>query len=549
MPPESAHELQGRCQMSSQHRWPRPMRTMAALVLAAGLLVGLHPTTWAQAAKDALIVAVGGDIETIDPPVTSGAPFQHEIISNLYDFLLDFGVRKAETGELIGDLNRFTGEIAKSFTVSADGRATFRLRENARFADGTPVTAEDVKYSYERIFGVNAVTAALLRMATVNNAGQVRAVDKNTVEIRMARPNPLLFGNMSQFGHAIVSAAQVKAQATAQDPWATAWMKTHAVGAGAFRLERWTPGSEIVLARNEHYWAGPAKLRQIVFKIVPDPSTRALLLRRGAVDVAYDLALEDLETLRNDPNVTVRKFPTTIVKYLGMNVKVRPFDNVKVRQAIAFAIPYDTIIKEAVKGYGVPLRSAVPKGMVSHDDSVFAYGTNPERAKALLAEAGLGGGFRTRLTVRSGFPVDEQIAVWVQSALRGIGVEVDIDKLPLAGYTERLRRHEFPGLFIHEWLSINNDPFYHYFWLFKQGCCNYGNWENPEVTELISTMMLNTNTVARNDASRRVQRIIMGEAPWAFLFQPDYTISMRKQVKGYIYYPDRYNRWYSVYKD
>lgn len=531
------------------YRLQHVMRCAAILLLAAVVLVGGYlPITQAQVGKDSLVVAVGGDIETIDPPVTSGAPFQHEIISNLYDFLIDFGVRKTETGESVGDLNRFTGEIAKSFTISPDGRAVFRLRENAKFSDGTRVTVEDIKYSYDRIFGVNAVTAALLRMATVNDATQVRIVDPGTVEIKMARPNPLLFGNMSQFGHAIVKEATVKAQATGQDAWATTWMKTHAAGAGAFLLERWTPGSEVVLARNEHYWAGPAKVKQISFKIVPDAATRALLLRRGAVDVAYDLALDDLETLRNDPNVTVRRYPTTIVKYLGMNVNVKPFDNVKVRQAIAYAVPYDTILKEAVKGYGLPLRSPVPKGMPSTDDSV-TYATNPQRARQLLTEAGLGGGFRTRLTLRAGFPVDEQIGVWVQSALRSVGVEVEIDKLPLAGYTDRLRKHEFPGLFIHEWLSINNDPFYHYFWLFRQGCCNYGNWSNPEVADLINTMMLNTNTSTRNDASRRAQKIILEEAPAAFLFQPEYVIAMRKNVRGYIYYPDRYNRWHSVSKE
>lgn len=536
--------------MMDKSRVRRVVRmTVVLLLVAIFLAAGFLPVTQAQVGKDTLVVAAGGDIETIDPPVTSGAPFQHEIITNLYDFLIDFGVRKTDTGELIGDLNRFTGEVAKSFTVSSDGRAVFRLRENAKFSDGTPVTAEDVKYSYDRIFGVNAVTAALLRMATVNEAAQVLIVDPHTIEIRMARPNPLLFGNMSQFGHAVVKAATVKAQATAQDPWATTWMKTHAAGSGPFALDRWTSGSEIVLARNEYYWAGPAKLRQISFKIVPEPSTRALLLRRGAVDVAYDLALDDLDALRNDPNVAVRRFPTTIVKYLGMNVNVKPFDNVKVRQAIAYAVPYDTVIKEAVKGYGLPLRSPVPKGMPSNDESGFVYGTNPQRARQLLTEAGLGSGFRTRLTVRAGFPVDEQIGVWVQSALRSVGVEVEIDKLPLAGYTERLRRHEFPGLFLHEWLSINNDPFYHYFWLFRQGCCNYGNWSNAEVTDLINTMMLTSNTTIRNDASRRAQKIIMEEVPAAFLFQPDYVIAMRKSVKGFIYYPDRYNRWYSVSKE
>lgn len=176
------------------------------------------------------------------------------------------------------------------------------------------------------------------------------------------------------------------------------------------------------------------------------------------------------------------------------------------------------------------------------------YNTNAERARQLLAEAGVPRGFKTSLVVRAGFPVDEQIAVWVQSALRPIGVEVEIEKLPLAGYTERLRKHELP-FFIHEWLSINNDPFYHYFWLFKDGCCNYANWVDDTVSDLINTQMLATNTSTRNEASRRVQKIIMESAPWVFLYQPDYVVSMRKNVKGYVFYPDRYTRYYTIFKE
>ena len=533
------------------------MRRLAwwnAIGLAVGGVVALTAVphglleVQAQANRETLIVAVGGDIATIDPPVTSGAPFQHEIITNLYDFLIDFGVRRTGAGDPIGDLNRFTGKVAKAWTVSADGTATFRLRENARFADGSPVTAEAVKYSYDRIFGVKAVTAALMRMAAVADADHVTAVDPTTAKIKMDTTNPLLFGNMAQFGHAIVNPALVKPHASGQDPWATAWMKTHDAGAGPFVLDRWTPGSEIVLRRNDHYWAGPAKLSQIVFKIVPEPSTRVLLLRRGAVDVSTDLPLQDLETLRRDAGIAVRQFPTTIVKYIGMNVRAKPFDSLKVRQAIAYAVPYDTIMKEAVKGFGRPLRSPVPAGMPSHDESAWTYATDPQRAKQLLTEAGFAGGFKTALTIRAGFPVDEQIAVWVQSALRPLGVEVEIEKVPLAGYTERLLKHEM-AFFVHEWLSINNDPFYHDFWLFKQGCCNYGNYQNDEVTGLIGMLMLSTNSRSRNEASVKIQKIILGDAPWVFLYQPDYTIAMRKSVKGFVFYPDRYTRYYTVSKE
>jgi peptide/nickel transport system substrate-binding protein len=536
--------------MQWQRRWRRLVKPVTVVLagLIALVMLGEAPSLWAQGASDTLIVAVGGDIQTIDPPVTSGAPFQHEIITNLYDFLIDFGLRQTDSGETVGDLNRFTGKVAKAWTVSQDGTVTFRLRENARFADGTPVTAEAVKYSYERIFGVNAVTAALMRMASVPDASHLSMVDAHAVTMKMDKPNGLLFGNMSQFGHAIVNPAQVKPHAGAQDPWSRDWLKTHAAGAGPFMLERWVPGSEIVLARNPHYWAGPAKLARIDFKIVPDASTRALLLRRGSVDIAMDLAFQDLERLKTDRSVVVRDFPTTIVRYIGMNVNVKPFDNVKVRQAVAYAVPYDTIMKEVVKGFGRPLRSPVPAGMPSHVDAAAMYATNQQRARQLLAEAGLAGGFKTKLTVRAGFPTDEQIAVWVQSALRPVGIDVEIEKLPLAGYTERLLKHDL-AFFLHEWLSINNDPFYHYFWLFKPGCCNYGNYQNAAITEQLATNLLSTNTVTRNQSSQQLQKTIADDAPWVFLYQPDYVIAMRKGVKGFIYYPDRYNRYFTVHKE
>ena len=519
----------------------------------AGLLVVLLlsavPDARGATPADTLIVAVSGDIVSIDPPFSAGAPFQNEIITNLYDYLVEFGTKPDGKGGIVGDLNSFASKLAQSWTLSPDGtKVTFKLRPGARFANGDPVTVQDVKYTYDRIFGVKAVTSALTKMAAVDGPESIRIVDPHTIEMTLSKGNPLLFGNMAQYGHGITQEKVLKPHASMDDPWATKWLKTNHAGGGPFALERWTPGAEIVLVRNEHSWAGPAKLKRVIFKIVPEATTRTLLLRNGSVDIAAELPFPDVHALQGDANVQVLSFPSTIVKYIAMNVKTPPFDQVKVRQAVASAVPYDTILREVVKGFGRQLKGLAPDGMPTADPSRWRYATDIGKAKQLLAEAGVAGGFKTTMTIRAGFSADEQIAVWVQSALRPLNVDVTIEKLPLAGYTDRLRKKEM-AFFVHEWLSINNDPFYHYFWLAQPGCCNYGNYDNPHVTALIKEFMLTTDARARAEASRRVQRLFMDDAPWVFLYQPDVIVTMRKNVKGYVFWPDRYVRYHSIFKE
>jgi len=523
------------------------MRTLRLGLMICLLAIAGGAT--AATPADVLIVAVSGDLVSIDPPFSSGAPFQNEVITNLYDYLVEFGTKPDGKGGVMGDLNRFAGKLAQSWTVSPDGtRVTFKLRPGAKFANGEPVTVQDVKASYDRIFGVKAVTAALTKMAAVEGPESIRIVDPQTIEFTLAKGNPLLFGNMAQYGHGISQEKAVKAHAAPDDPWATRWLKTADAGGGPFALERWTPGSEIVLRRNEHYWAGPARLKQVVFKIVPEAATRTLLLRQGAVDIATDLPFQDVLALQGDPNVQVVSFPSTIVKYMAMNVRAAPFDNVKVRQAVSYTVPYETIMKEVVKGFGRQLKSLAPEGMLTADPALWRYQTDPAKARQLLAEAGLAGGVKATLTIRAGIPADEQIAVWVQSALRPVGIDLTIEKLPLAGFTDRMRKKEM-AFFVHEWLSINNDPFYHYFWLAQPGCCNYANYDNPQVTGLIKEYMLTTDARGRAEASRKVQQLFVEDAGWVFLFQPDVIFTMRKNVKGFVYWPDRYVRYHTMYKE
>jgi peptide/nickel transport system substrate-binding protein len=232
-----------------------------------------------------------------------------------------------------------------------------------------------------------------------------------------------------------------------------------------------------------------------------------------------------------------------------MNSDVKPFNNVKVRQAISYAVPYKTILSQVLQGYGRQLTSPIPFGTPTHTGAYFDYSTNVQKAKQLLSQAGYPNGFSTELDVASGVDEGQETAVWVQQALGQIGIKVNIQQLPGATFTSRLQKHQLGFFFFNNWISINNDPFYHLYWLFRSACCDYTNYNNKTVWNAIDTNLLSNNPSQRAQASDMVQKQIMSDSPWVFLYQPDFVLAMRKNVHGYVYYSsDRFTRYKFLYK-
>ena len=305
-----------------------------------------------------------------------------------------------------------------------------------------------------------------------------------------------------------------------------------------------------MLVRNENYAGEPAKIGRIIFKVIPDPSSRLAQLQSGAVDIAYELPRKDIALLEADPNITVARNPSRFVVFLGMNTQVEPFDDPKVRQAISYAVPYETILTEVLQGYGQQLTSPIPNGTPTHTDEFFVYQSDPEKAKALLAEAGFPDGFETTLQVASGVQEGKETAVWVQQALAEVGIKVEIQEMPGAAFTEQLQKHELGFFFFNNWISINNDPFYHLYWLFRSDCCNYTNYDNAAVHTMIDDNLLATDQAARDQAALDAQKAIIDDAAWVFLYQPDNIIAMRSNVKGYVFYSaDRFTRYKHLSKE
>lgn len=534
--------------------WSVTLRSFGFLLATVFLLSGGVSVSYAQSSDKTLVVAVSKDLQNIDPTMTTGNIFTWEFLTNVYDWLIDYDVVDVGGGKRVGDSTSFIGGLAESWEWNEDGTVvTFHLREGMKFSNGDPLDAEAVKFTFDRIFDQQGVTVGNMSLSEVPDKQHVRLVDSLTIEITLDKANSLLFGNMAQAGNSILNPKVVGPHMTADDPSAHEWLITTTQGteSGAFRLEKWDHGDQYSIVRNENYSREPAKLDRVIFKVIPDPSSRVAQLLSGAIDIATEVPTFDVKALEDNPDITVHRNTSRTIAFLGMNNKVPPFDNKLVRQAISWAIPYETIVNVVMNGYAIQLTSPIPTGTPTHTDDFFVYKNDPEKAKALLAEAGFADGFDTTLTIPIGSQEAKETAVFVRQSLGEIGVDVTIQELAGAAYFERIQGHDLDFFFANFWVSINNDPFYHLFWLLKSGaCCNYADYENEVINDLIDKFTINTDEAAREQASREAQRIILDEAPWVLLYQPEHILAMRSNVKGYAFYSsEAITRYKLLYKE
>jgi peptide/nickel transport system substrate-binding protein len=497
------------------------------------------PTATPQA-KARIIIAYDSDIDHIEP-MQFRSLGGYDATANLYEPLLAQKLVPNDSGELLGQ-TAFEGAIAESYEVSADGKVfTFHLRPDATFADGTPLTADDVKFTFERAMTGPGYIGLLTPFMSLESPDAVEVIDPQTVRITTSRPAALTETIIAFQVFGIMSKATAAAHATADDPWADTWSHTNANPSGPYLISKWTPGTEYVFDPNPNYWRGTDWFKNsgIVFRVVPDASTREQLLRAGDVDVALGIPYADLPELSKDPAVTIHAIPTTRVYHLGMNTKVEPFDDKLVRQAVSMAIPYQAIVDNVVFGYGQQPTSPIPAGMEGHTDEFWTYGDKTaDDAKALLAQAGYPDGFDVELTVPQEDQTRVDAATWVQSGLAEIGINVKINAVPTAQFSELINSHNLP-FFIQEWYSWGNDPFYQLTWNFKcDSFPNFVNYCNSDLDQIIEQGTFSRDAQERADLARQAQQILVDEAVWAYLYQPNWIVATRSDVSGIALFHD-----------
>ena len=266
-----------------------------AFSLAAG-------SVQAQTRSETLRYVTGASVNTLDPNIPGSTREAFAVSLSTYDRLVSFG-RKQLNGKWVFDLGKITGELAESYEVSPDGlKMTFRLRKDAKFQDGTPVTAEDVKWSLDRVVTAPVLGKAQLLTGSMTSADQFKVIDPLTIEVTLPKPDKLALPNLATVYPIIFNSKVAKAHATAEDPWATAWLKENTAGSGAYKIETFKPGEQVIMARNEAWNRGTADksafFKRVIVQSVPEPATRANLVERGDADLVIDLQASDVAVAR-----------------------------------------------------------------------------------------------------------------------------------------------------------------------------------------------------------------------------------------------------------
>jgi peptide/nickel transport system substrate-binding protein len=336
----------------------------------------------------------------------------------------------------------------------------------------------------------------------------------------------------------------VKKNATPEDPWGLNYTKQNTAGSGAYKVTKWTPGTEVILERNEA-WKGGAlpKVKRIIWRMVPSAGNRRALLERGDADISYDLPNKDFAELKSDAKLSIISTPySNGIQYIGMNVTKPPFDNPKVRQAVAYALPYQKIMDAVLFGLAKPMFGAAADAPTQVAwPQAHKYNTDLDKARKLMAEAGYANGLETTISFDLGFAViNEPLCVLVQEGLQQIGIKTTINKVPGANWRTELNKKEMP-LFTNVFSGWLDYPEYFFFWCYdgQNSVFNTMSYKSPDMDKYIA----GARTAAAAGDKPAYEKDVRGFVDLAFtdvpripLFQPYVNVAMQKNVTGYEYW-------------
>jgi peptide/nickel transport system substrate-binding protein len=521
----------------------RYLRFSLGAVAALVLLFATEPVR-AQTRAETLRYVTGASVNTLDPNVPGSTREAFAVSLGTYDRLVSFG-RKQLNGKWVFDLDKITGELAESYDVSPDGlKITFHLRKDAKFQDGTPVTAEDVKWSLDRAVTAPVLGKAQLLTGSLTSADQFKVIDPLTFEVTLPKPDKLALPNLATIYPIIINSRVAKANATADDPWAIAWLKEHTAGSGAYMIESFKPGEQVIMKRNEAWNRGTpdksAFFKRVIVQTVPEPATRANLVERGDADITVDLQASDVQALESKGTLKVISTPQyNSVTFISMNNTIPPFDNINVRRAIAYALPYDDMFKAALFGRGTPLFGATwadGKPTTSAFPFPQPIKLDLDKAREYLKAAGMPDGFSTTFSFNVGqASTAEPMAALVKESLGKIGIKVDIQKLPDAQMSTQINEKKLPFFTegIVAWLP-STDYFYRNFYTGNQRW-NYSCINDAELTATAQEARFEPDKAKYDEDGKKLNAIHFTQMPQIALWQPSQDAVMAASLEGYTY--------------
>lgn len=494
----------------------------------------------------AITVALDTAVDLLDPQAfrTFGA---QTVTASLYASLLAQTFEADGEGGYIGQPEYGPG-LAESVEYSEDRMtATFTLRSDAMFPDGSPVTVDDVLWTFERSILGPGYIKSLLPFIGIASMDQIVAGDaENTIVFTPSVASPLFerFIALQAFG--IMQQSLGEENATTDDEWAFEYFRDSVGPAGPYSVESYDRDTQIVLVPNEGYYdAANVANSGVTVRNVPNPDQRALLLRSGDLDAVQGVPPQQLADLETDSNLVVHREPSISTNFLGMNVTMDPFTDVNVRRAVAAAIPYQVLIDQVMFGYASPAGNLVVANMDTHAGTVFE--TDIEAARALVEGVELPDSIP--LSIKQSSARDQRAAVFIQDSLREIGIAVEIQVLPDAQFVENLNAKSL-AMFIHEWLSWGGDPYYQMQFLAGTDVfTNFVSYSNPDLDAILAEGLFEFDSDKRAELSAQAQQILHDEAPIVPLFSPDWVVVSRSNVTGISKGDDEKMRFALIRKD
>lgn len=492
-------------------------------------------TAFADTPKDALVMAKQiDDMISLDPQESfefSG----NEVCGNVYEKLCTPDTK---------DPTQIRPQLAETWETSADGlTTTFHLKQGRKFASGNPVTADDIIFTLHRAIAMNKAPAFIISQfgfTKANMAERIAAPDPATVVIKIPEPQSptFLFYCLSANVGGVVDKKTVMAHAQGDD-WGNAWLKQNSAGSGAWTVRSWKASEVVALDANPNH-PDAAKLKRLLILHRADPSAQLLGLQKGDIDIARNLSPEQLKTLQEDPNYSLVSASKASLTYVAMNQRNPNLAKPQVRQAIKWAIDYATIVKNIVPNVYEAHQAFLPKGFpAALTDLPFTM--DADKARGLLKEAGLEGGFDVTLDHQSAAPWSD-VAQAIQANLTAIGIRVKL----LAGENRqvitktRARQHELAMV---TWGSDYMDPHSNA----QTFCMNEDNtdnatdrtlawrssWQDKDLTDRALANVKELDATKRVREYERMQRDHQERSPFAIMLQQVEVAALRKNVSGF----------------
>ncbi|HLW59510.1 MAG TPA: ABC transporter substrate-binding protein [bacterium] len=524
-----------------------------SLILALAFVVGLTlvgvPRGGQAAAPTSLKIAVGIDADTLDPEGQTTTTVAN-MVEYMFDSLLWPNDERSGVQPGQPQYTKLVPMLATSWTVSKDGLTySFKLRQGVKFHDGTDFNAEALKFNIERWVDP-AVRNPNRYYFTDIDLTKIEIPDPYSITLHLKQPSPTLLERLAAGPGEILSPTAVKKIGNDKIP-----LGPVDAGTGPYRFKEWVHGDHITLVKNPNYWGRKPTFDEVTFRIVPNAGTREAMLRAGDVQMAFEPPAPDVPSLRKDANLTVVQGPSDRDVFIGLNTQWGPFKNVKVRQAMNYAVNKKAIIQSILFGLGTVLESPTTPFLFGYSKvEAGGWPFNPVKAKQLFAEAGFPNGFATTFFTPTGrYIQDYQVAQGVAAQLANVGIKATITTTDWPTYVQTILTplDRTPlQMFVLGWATQYLDAdgelfgqFYSAQWPPKGLAPMF--YKDPKVDELLLSGQTTVDPKKRESDYKVAQEMIWNDAPWIFLWSQDFYVVTSSHLQGVTTTPNE--KWAAIY--